>query len=375
MVRLFAIILALLIASPALGKQVKRVSSGIWQGGAYVSDQTGRFTSCIVSAKYRSGILMLVMINRDYLWDLGFSANRWNLRVGDSIRLKFRIDSGPWFNVSAKVYSKTGVRLPMQGQRNLVAQFRRGRTLELQDKSNSYYFNLTGTSRMMVRLVQCVKTQLAIEPSYTAPRVAQTQPARSKSKTAASSRTANTQSSNTRTANTQTTGNSYNDGQLVAEGTRVLANFIVGANLSNLNILAPASVPKALGFAHSVATASGQVVFVFIAPDEARLSRQSVIAALGSKVESGCNGDYLSGTSKRKMSGLAVSTGFAACDRSGEVTQVRYVVTPRGSGGIYLIGLISGQGGNWGGELDDQMSAQAAVDDEGLRQAAFKASR
>lgn len=370
MIRIFAVVLALVIASPALGKQVKRLSSGIWQGGAYVDDQTGRFSSCIVSAKYRSGILMLVMINRDYLWDLGFSASRWDLRIGDAIRLKFRVDRGPWHNVSAKVYSKTGVRLPMKGQRGLVAQFRRGRTLELQDKSKSYFFNLTGTSRMMVRLVQCVKTQLANEPASSRARVATSQQSPSKSKTVVGTQTANTQ-----TANTQTASNPYSDAQLVAEGTRVLANFIVGAKLQSLNILAPASVPKALGFAHSVATASGQVVFVFIAPSQSRLTRQSVISALASKVETACNGDYLSGTSRRKMSGLSVSTGFAACDRSGELTQVRYVVTPRDSGGIYLIGLISGQGGNWGGELDSQMTSQAAVDDEGLRQAAFKASR
>lgn len=365
MIRFLAVVVALLIATPALGKQVARISSGIWEGGVHFSDRTGQFSSCIVSAPYKSGILMLVMIDRNYLWDLGFSSKRWNLRVGDKIGLQYRIDSGRWSQTSATVYAKNAVRLPMQGKSNIVDRFRRGRTLELRDANQSYFFNLTGTSRMMVRLVQCVRQQLAREKATGTARVANTPSVPSKSKTGGSKQVATAPASTNR----------YNDDHLVAEGTRVLSNFIASASLRNSTILSPAAVPESLKFAHSVATASGQVVFVFVTPGEAKMSRQTVISALSSKVEAACQGDYLSGTSRKKVTGVSVSTGFAACDRSGDVTQIRYVVTPRAQGGIYLIGLISGQGGEWGGQLDNALTAQEVVDDELLREAAFNASR
>lgn len=366
MVRFLAVVLAFLIASPAMGKQIKRISSGVWQGGAHVSDRTGRFSSCIVSAPYKNGILMLVMIDRNYLWDLGFSSNKWNLRVGDKIGLQFRIDTGPWTQVKATVYANNAVRVPMQGKWNAVDRFRRGRTLQLRDKNQSYFFNLTGTSRMMVRLVQCVKQQVAIDNRKGPVRTSNTPEVKSKSRTGSGTVVA--------TAPAATT-NTYNDDHLVAEGTRVLSNFIAGASLRGSTILSPTAVPESLKFAHSVATAGGQVVFVFVTPGEAKMSRQTVISSLAARVERACNGDYLSGTSKKKVTGVPVSTGFAACDRSGEVTQVRYVVTPRSSGGIYLIGMISGQGGKWGGQLDNALTAQQGIDDDMLREAAFSASR
>ncbi len=384
-----ALVLALAVgfAGTAAAKQVTKFQLGAWYGGAYTSDETGAFTSCLASASYNSGITMIVKVDREFVWEIGFSSNTWSFSPGEDIRLRFRIDKSRWENVTATAYSNTGVLVPMDGRAELVKRFRGGRTLELQDSQESFHFNLGGTSRLMVKLVRCTEQQLAREPSRQPNnnQVARTEtpsvqprtetPDRQNTQTA---RRADTKSGVKNKAvtnpykNQKTTSDS--DHLLVAEGTRVLSNFVANASLKDSQILSPADVPASLQFAHSVATAGGQVAFVFVVPREADLPQKTVTAAVVAKVSDGCEGSFLSGSAKSVVNDTKVSTGFAACEDGDQLTQMRYVVTPRGDGGIYLIGLIAGDSPEIGNGLQE-VSPGDAVDDELLRQAAYRASR
>lgn len=390
-VLLLALVLGL--TGEASAKQISEFRVGAWYGGAYTSDKNGAFTSCIASAVYNSGITMLVRVDREFRWEIGFRTDKWKLNPGENIRVKFRIDRSPWEYVTATAYSDNGVLLPMDARDGLVKRFRGGRLLELRDKDESFHFDLKGTSRLMVKLVRCTERQLALEPTQPPQTERTTQRAEADTDTVRNdtvaplerqmTTTTSTERTQARTARKEThredntkrtTTTAFDDQHLVAEGTRVLSNFITNAGLKNSLILSPSDVPDSLQFAHSVATASGQIAFVFVVSDDIRVSRNDVTAALSNKLSGVCEGDFLSGKSRTVIEGSKVSTGFAACDHDNKLTQIRYVVTPRGQGGIYLIGLISGDGGDWNTSIEG-IVPEDSVGDEALRMAAFQASR
>ena len=379
--------LALYFTGSAAAKQITELRVGSWYGGAYISDQTGAFTSCVASAVYNSGITMIVKVDREFLWEIGFRSDSWSFKVGEEIRIKFRIDGSAWERVTATAFSTSGVLIPMDGRAGLVKRFRGGRTLELRDSQESFYFDLRGTSRLMVKLVRCTERQLAKEPSQgvrnkkvTRSDTPSTQPS-TKAPATPSTRTTRRADTGSGSKNKTVTAparkretTTYDDNFLVAEGTRVLSNFIANTGLRDSVILSPSDVPASLQFAHSVATAGGQVAFVFVVPGDANLPQKTVTSAIVSKIEDTCEGSFLSGSAKSEVDGAKVSTGFAACEHNDELTQMRYVVTPRDDSGIYLIGLLSGDGGEVGNGLQEP-SAEDMVDDELMRQAAYRASR
>ena len=74
------------------------------------------------------------------------------------------------------------------------------------------------------------------------------------------------------------------------------------------------------------------------------------------------------------MDGAKLPTGFAACDEDDQLTQLRYVVTPRNDDGIYLIGLLAGSEAAAGNGLQEAPPLDL-VEDEALHLAAYQASR
>jgi hypothetical protein len=327
---------------------------------------------------------MIVKVDRQFIWEIGFRSDDWSFSPGDNIDLRFRIDESQWESVTATAFSGTGVLIPMDGRANLVKRFRGGRTLELRDTQQSFYFDLTGTSRLMVKLVRCTEQQLAREPSGgttdelagrdtpgVQPRGETTDRQNTQSDRHADSATGSKNKSNPTPQRNETSAVN-DDYLLVAEGTRIVSNFVINAGLKDAVILAPSDVPASLQFAHSVASAGPQTAFVFIVPREANLPQKAVTAAIVAKVSDACDGNFLSGSAKSEVDDTQLATGFAACEENDALTQMRYVVTPRGDGGIYLIGLIAGDGVT--SNALQELAPEDSVDDEQLRQAAYRAS-
>ena len=381
---ILAAFLAVAMTGAADAKKITSFRIGAWLGGAFTDDDTGRFNSCLATAEYNSGITMFVRIDRELLWEIGFLSNNWSFNEGERIRLRFRIDRSDWEDVVATAYSKNGVRIAMDGRAQLVKRFRGGRVFELRDSAETFRFDLTGTSRLMVALARCTEQQLAREPSTPADR---NEVARNRTPTPQTETADQTPQTNRRatarqgtkqnarvTPNPEQSPAQVTDHMLVAEGTRILSNFIAKANLSDPEILPPEDVPASLQFAHSVASAGGQIAFVLIVPHAANLPRKTVTSAIVARISDGCEGSFLSGSAKSEVDGARLPTGFAACDEDDQLTQLRYVVTPRGDDGIYLIGLLAGSEAAVSNGLQEA-PPQDVVEDEALHLAAYQASR
>ena len=370
---LFVLSLALLV-SPAYSKQITTFRSGSWTGAAYADDRTGKFRSCTAIASYKSGIAMIVLVSRAYRWELGFDSNRWDLKKGSKINLSYRIDRGRWRSVTGQVYSSRAVRLPMPPRGPLVRQFRRGKVLQLSDGQKSYYFNLTGTSRLMVDLVRCVDKFLAAEKrGQSSERVVRnnTLTPRREPKINDTAQTARREPS---PRVTKPSNNTANAAVLHSEGTRVLYNFLSSAGLNGGKILAPDEFPRSLKDAHAVATVGNHIGFAMVVPKAAANAKHRVTGTIISNVAKNCSGQFASGSSNEQVGGTSIAAGFTACKKTSDTSYLRYYVTPRNDGGLYLFGVMSALSP---GALDsaDGAEADGGVNNDQLRDAAYQASR
>ena len=109
-----------LLSLPAVARNVDHFRMGGWLGDAYVDDADNRFSSCVASARYRSGIALSVQVDSAYNWFVGFSSGGWNMTVGTNIPLQYRIDHGEWQQGTGEVRTATMVRMQMPANGYLV---------------------------------------------------------------------------------------------------------------------------------------------------------------------------------------------------------------------------------------------------------------
>lgn len=153
-----------------------KIVVGNWSGGTFTNDQSGDFSHCAVSARYKSGVTMLTSVTAQYSWMLGFSKADWKLRTGETLNLRLVFDRSTTIDVTATIKAPTLVTIAMPAQSNLINAFRQGRYLELVANDARYTFALTSTGEMLPALVECVK-QSAHVRGPTAPRApAEAQP-------------------------------------------------------------------------------------------------------------------------------------------------------------------------------------------------------
>ena len=158
-----ALLLGLLAGTASARGPFQPFQLGYWQGGAYTNDPTGRFTHCAAGVGSTSGTGMIVAVNRAHRWPLGFGNPQWTLTPRDQIPVELHFDGGPAVHVVAIALQPGLVEIPMPNNSTLIATFRGASQLSATARGQSFVFDLTGTSRLMPLLTNCVKTALAAE--------------------------------------------------------------------------------------------------------------------------------------------------------------------------------------------------------------------
>jgi len=136
-------------------------SVGDWSAGAY-TDESGDFSHCAASGVYKSGIVMIVGVDRAYGWTLGFSHQSWVLASGETIPIDLSFDNRGTFRVYGEAISLDGkrttsfVKVPMPPNSRLVSEFRRSYVMQAFAKGHLYEFSLTSTSQLLPALTTCV---------------------------------------------------------------------------------------------------------------------------------------------------------------------------------------------------------------------------
>jgi hypothetical protein len=324
-------VFAAAMATPANARIVDSFKLGAWRGDAFVSDQTGKFDSCVAIARYRNNISMSVQVDANYSWWIGFSAPGWTMTPGEKIGLRYRIDRGSWQQGTAVAVSKELARLPMPAGGYIIKRFRRGRVLTVHDGVNTYRFKLSGTSRLLARLATCVQKNAGIYG---------TAPAASGSSGDSTGNAANA---------TSPFGNRPGEPELIVEASQALFNLMGHLDVRGINLRNEKNRKRSLKGIHAVATNDERTLVAHIFGPGRFKSEQAVLTSVIAEAAKNCEGDFSSGTGSRKFGGATLFYGNSTC-LAGDVEVIEYyAITKRQVGGIYAFGISDTEVGEGGG--------------------------
>jgi hypothetical protein len=138
MSRVFALLFALaalmcLVAPPtAQAAQLKHFKVGSWDGGAYSDDGLrNKFSHCAGSASYKSGVIVTLIINRQYKWGVAFANPAWKLTPGANVDLAYVVDGGEARATTAKAASANQVLIGFGDDGARFKEFSRGYQLRI----------------------------------------------------------------------------------------------------------------------------------------------------------------------------------------------------------------------------------------------------
>jgi hypothetical protein len=352
--KLLLVFLTAILFGATTAVQARIVESfelGNWDGSAFVDDETGRFSTCVGSANYRSGITMLVQIDSNYNWVIGFSSKSWNLDVGSEIPLQYRIDSGAWQSGVGVADFKDLVRMHMPTDGYIITRFRRGRTLYVNDGTQTFEFRLTGTSRLMARLARCVEKNTARYGAGVS-----MVPAPSVSAGPAQPGVSADASKEDNTASPD----------LAFDAMRFLFDVVSGSGISGLKYIADDKRSEGYEDVHAVVGNEARIVAAHILGEGEYESHQEIMSLMVADSAKRCEGTFQSGSQSKTMDGTDVLTGFSRCEAGDFELSERYVITDRSAGGVFIIGIADTFAGESSGipapaELSDENFAMAAI--------------
>lgn len=155
---LSCVILVVFLSAPATARTLQSWSYKGWQLGAYGENRSGRFTHCAMSAQYKSGIVLMFSVNREFNWSMGFANDRWRLSSGQSYRVRWQVDQLPVATAAAKALSVQQVEVQLPNQAGVFDSFRRGRQLSVEGEGQTFHFDLTNTFGALNELLKCANT-------------------------------------------------------------------------------------------------------------------------------------------------------------------------------------------------------------------------
>lgn len=161
------ILLAFLLA-PAEAAPTGPVSvffDGKWTGEAFADKKTGQFSHCAASAGVRTkqGLELFVSVDRDYYWAVAFGSDHWTERPNERFAVRLRFDGGAWIDFDGFMIDDGLAAVAMPGDAVILGLFRQARRMDMQKGDLTESFSLTGTYRVMARLLECVEERLALE--------------------------------------------------------------------------------------------------------------------------------------------------------------------------------------------------------------------
>lgn len=225
--------------------------------------------------------------------------------------------------------------------------------MEVHDGRQSFFFDLQGTSRLLVSLVQCVDASVRNDGALSSSASAPNQPA-------------------SVIAPAPNAAQAPDIGELKLEGTRVLSNFLLAAELGGAEILGEQDFPKELTFAHAVAIAGETIGFSLVVP-ASDVTPDAQSARIAAALSESCDGKFGTGSTKETVQTAKLINGFTACETDGVKSLLQYVVVSRKQGGQYVIGVLSAS--SEGASAAPTAKTSPVVNSERLMNAAFKVSQ
>ena len=162
LVRWIAILTMALLLIPLTSKAIEikgySFKSGSWNGNAYKSDTTGRFTHCSITGRYKSGIILAFALRENFELLIGLQNKTWNIPVTDSFKLGVIIDGVSYGQSQGRAISKDLIRVNFGRYPKILEALKRGRKLQIISSKRKFSFLLPGTNIALGKLLNCVNT-------------------------------------------------------------------------------------------------------------------------------------------------------------------------------------------------------------------------
>ena len=275
---------------------------GGWSVTAHTSDSSGQFTHCIASGIYKSGIFMMISIDVDYKWRMGFLNPAWNLQPGGQYGISYWVDRGRPVAGVANVFDKNSVFIELEDSQALFETFRRGHLLTVQAAGEEFNFSLENSSVSLKSALDCVNRNI---------------------RGPASNPFANGQ---------QQAQPGAVDPGLKVEAATFTANVLSGTGMANFELVDPV----AAGYTdyHAAFVAPGLVGGTYISPYG---TVQDAAAHLSGNAAKRCTGQLA--TAKMPSRGDSVHIRVMCGAPGGASGESNYYLIPRSRGGIYAFEL------------------------------------
>src|SRR5215469_7930550 len=128
---------------------------GQWKGGAFTNDDTGAFSHCSASSIYGNGVILVVGLNAQNSWLLGFASPSFHLTKGNTVPVDVTFDGQSQARLFATANSDimaTAV-LPT----NVARTFQKSSLMVVTTgNSSALQFNLTSTAPLLATIANCV---------------------------------------------------------------------------------------------------------------------------------------------------------------------------------------------------------------------------
>ena len=157
--------ICLLFGATKLAYANSAFTSGNWTGGSYSDQNTGKFTHCAIVASFLSGDNLMFGITRNGDFGISVANQSWNLQPGDRYPVSIEIDRYTPMAGNAVVVGPSQASVWFSNAYELFQNVRRGRTLRIDTKGGILTCDLTGTSRALQRVSECLFSELDREAS------------------------------------------------------------------------------------------------------------------------------------------------------------------------------------------------------------------
>ena len=114
-------------------------------------------TGCIMGGNYVDGTRLSVIVTTQYEWALSLSNPSWNLLKDSSADVALYVDGRPIGNSKATNYDRTIVVVPLTSAEP-YRSLQSGQRLDVQYATGNLNFALSGITKAMYALLDCVKT-------------------------------------------------------------------------------------------------------------------------------------------------------------------------------------------------------------------------
>ena len=331
---LLAALIGLIAVPPGQAAQLKHFKVGSWDSGAYSDDGLrNKFSHCAGSASYKSGVIVTLIINRQYEWGVAFANPAWKLTPGANIDLAYVVDGGAARATTAKAVSANQALIGFGGDGARFKEFSRGYQLRVAAANQVFAFDLTDTAKLLPALLDCVTQQ--INPIAV-----------------------------TASAPTAAPAPAPHSPELRAEATVIAANLLSQAGISGFRIATPDEFPELKADAVWAAPdVMGTInIMAGAAPKDLDNIRSMVI---GSEAR-GCKGIFFSGSIPDDGKEQLIRV-FTTCQEKEAQAAIYTLAVPRKAGGIYILRTMTAAGA----AAKSEKPAKDA--DAGIRKAVFTA--